>query len=282
MERIASGYMLAEAPVATQDGGLFFSDALAGGVYRWAPDREEVELVIPKRRGVGGMALHEDGGIIVSGRDVSIVRDDATQLLYADETAAGFNDLTVDPDGHVVVGTLRFNPFAGEAVVPGEFIRIDGTGDASVVIPGVEWVNGCAFSPEGATFYGCDYRRGIVLTADRRDDGGYGPARTVATSPGGTVDGMAVDENGALWVALGERGTIGRFRPDGELEAELDVPAGFVASLCFGGSDRRDLFITTLGNPEDPDGGGAVFMTRSPVPGAPLTRCSTRTLGAGA
>ncbi len=282
MERIASGYMLAEAPVATQDGGLYFSDALAGGVYRWSPDREEVEVVIPKRRGVGGMALHEDGGIVVSGRDVSIVRDDGTELLHADETAAGFNDLTVDPDGHVVVGALRFKPFAGEAVVPGEFVRVDPDGGATVVIAGVEWVNGCAFSPDGATFYGCDYQRGIVLAADRGGDGAYGPARTVVTSPSGAVDGLAVDENGALWVALGGRGSVGRFRPDGELDDELDVPAGFVASLCFGGSDRRDLFITTLGNPEDPDGGGAVFMTRSPVAGAPLTRCSTRAPAGGA
>ena len=222
MERIASGYMLAEAPLAAADGGVFFSDALGGGVYRWSPGSGSFEVVIPKRRGVGGMAQHADGGLVVSGRDVSIVRNGETTLLYADEGAAGFNDLTTDPDGRVVAGALRFNPFAGEQL----------------------------------------------------GDGTYGPPRVVVEGPGGDVDGMAVDENGPLWVALGARGSIGRFRPDGELDDELEVPAGFVASLCFGGSDRRDLFITTAGDPNDADGGGSVFLTRSPVAGVAQTTCT--------
>ena len=79
---------------------------------------------------------------------------------------------------------------------------------------------------------------------------------------------MAVDEKGALWVALGARASVGRFRPDGTLDEQLDVPASFVSSLCFGGSDGRDLFITDPRQPkEDP---GAVFLTRSRVAGAPI------------
>jgi gluconolactonase len=81
---------------------------------------------------------------------------------------------------------------------------------------------------------------------------------------------MAVDQHGGLWVALGARGTVGRFRPDGVLESELDVPAGFVTSLCFGGDGLRDLFITTLGEPDSEDASGSVFLTRAPVAGAPL------------
>jgi gluconolactonase len=269
MERIASGYTLAEAPVATEDGGLLFSDALGGGVYRWSPQSGEVDVVIPKRRGVGGMALHADGGVIVSGRDVSHARDGEARVLFSDEAAAGFNDLTVDPTGRVVVGVLRFHPFRGEDPVPGEFVEIGADGAAATVMSGVEWVNGCAFSPDGGTFYGCDYKRGVVLAADRRGDGSYGPARVVATSPSGEADGLAVDENGGLWVALGAAGAVGRFRPDdGILEQTVDVPAGFVASLCFGGADRRDLFITTAGDPGEPSSAGAVFLTRSPIAGA--------------
>src|SRR5919206_5315099 len=118
MEQIASGYVLAEAPVATEDGGVLFSDALGGGVYRWSAKTGQVETVIAKRRGVGGMALHAGGGVVVSGRDVSHVTDAGTQVLFADEDAAGFNDLAVDPDGRVVVGVLRFHPFRGEDPVP--------------------------------------------------------------------------------------------------------------------------------------------------------------------
>lgn len=81
---------------------------------------------------------------------------------------------------------------------------------------------------------------------------------------------MALDETGALWVALGARGTVGRFRPDGRLDSELDVPARFVASLCFGGDDGRDLFVTTPDTTEDPRLDGCVFHTRVDVAGAPL------------
>ena len=270
MERIASGYALAEAPLAAPDGGLWFSDAVVGGVYRWSPGSGEVETVIERRRGVGGMAAHADGGLVVSGRDLSLVDGERSEVLYADETSAGFNDITVDPDGRLVAGVLRFRPFAGEELVPGEFVRVDGPATAAIIVPGVEWVNGCGFSPDGATFYGCDYRRGAVLAARREDDGSYGAASVLIESPSGEADGLAVDENGAIWVALGGAGTVGRFLPDGELEETIDVPASFVASLCFGGSDGRDLFVTTGGDPGDPESPGGVFHARSEVAGAPI------------
>jgi gluconolactonase len=270
MERIASGYALAEAPVAAPDGGLYFSDALGGGVYRWSPDSGEVETVIPKRRGVGGMALHEEGGLVVSGRDVSHVRDGETTTLFADEAATGINDLTVDPDGRVVAGVLRFHPFAGDDPVPGEFVRVDPDGSAATVMPDVGWTNGCAFSPGGDIFYGCDYGSGLVLAANRDAGGRYGPPRTLWVSTSGQADGMAVDEDGAVWVALGAGAAVARIAPDGVLDQQLNVPSGFVASVCFGGADRRDLFITTGGDPADPENAGAVFLTRAPVAGASI------------
>jgi sugar lactone lactonase YvrE len=268
MERIAAGWYLAEAPVAAPGGRLFFSDALGGGVYRWSPDTAEVETVLPTRRGIGGMALHADGGLVVSGRDISrLTPAGETTPLYSDDSATGFNDLTVDAAGRIVAGVLRFRPFAGEDAVPGEFIRIEPGNGTTTAIAGVDWVNGCAFSPDGHTFYGCDYHRGLVLAADAHEDGTFGEPRAVVVSPSGEADGMAVDEDGALWVALGAGGSVGRFRPDGELDLTLEVPAPFVASLCFGGSDRRDLFITTAGNPDDPDAPGGLYLTRSDTPG---------------
>jgi sugar lactone lactonase YvrE len=266
MERIASGYALAEAPVATPDGGLYFSDALAGGVFHFSPATGAVETVVEKRRGVGGMARHADGGLVMSGRDVVHVRGDESRTLYADPALGGINDLCVDPDGHVVFGTMRFRPFAGEAPAASEFLRVDGT----VVLGNVLWPNGCGFSPDGDTFYGCDYHRGLVFAADRTADGGYGGPRVVVTSPGGVVDGMAVDETGCLWVALGPRASVGRFTPGGRLDTEIQVDADFVASLCFAGSDRRDLYVTTAGDPASPTARDGIFLTRAPVAGLPV------------
>lgn len=270
MERIAGGFALAEAPVAAPDGGLWFSDAVAGGAYRWSPGSGEVETVIPKRRGIGGMALHSGGGLVVSGRDVSRIDGEVSEVLHADGSAAGFNDLTVDPEGHVVAGVLRFRPFKGEDPVPGEFARIGADGAVTVVLDGVEWANGCGFSPDGATFYAADYRRGVVWAAQRSEDGAYRDARELIASPSGEADGLAVDENGAIWVALGGGGAVGRFRPDGGLEETVEVPAPFVASVCFGGGDGRDLFVTTAGDPGDPEAPGGVYLSRAPVAGVPV------------
>src|SRR5207249_9862543 len=92
--------------------------------------------------------------------------------------------------------------------------------------------------------------------------------------PRGKPDGLAVDEAGGVWVALGSGGGIARFASDGGLEHVLAVPAPFVASLCFGGADRRDLYITTSGNSERADRRGTIFRTRADVPGliVPLAR----------
>jgi len=124
----------------------------------------------------------------------------------------------------VIVGCLRFRPLAGEPPVAGEFIRLDGT----VVMSNVLWANGCAFSPDGLTFYGCDYQRGLVLAADRTSDGKYVAARTAAVSPSRAADGLAIDEDGCLWLALGPRASVARFTPDGNLDAEVPVDADFV------------------------------------------------------
>jgi sugar lactone lactonase YvrE len=269
-ERIASGYQLAEAPVATAGGGVVFADVLGGGVHEWSPATGEVTTVVAKRRGVGGMARHADGGLVMSGRDViHVAADGTTRTVYAPgDGIAGLNDLTVDPDGRIVVGQLRFRPFAGEEPVPGEFVAVGGIADPSVVVDDVLWVNGCQYSPDGTTFYGCDVHRGVVLAADRRADGSHHGRRVVIESPTGVADGIAVDETGAIWVALGPSGSVGRFTPDGVLDLEVSTGASFVASLCFGGTDRRELFITTIGREGE---SGALYHGDADVAGAPIT-----------
>lgn len=269
MERIATGYQLVEAPVATAAGGVVFSDVLGGGVFEWSPATGEVTTVLPRRRGIGGMARHADGGLVMSGRAVAhLAPDGTTRTIHeADDGVVGFNDLTVDPDGRVVVGQLRFRPFAGEQPVSGEFVAVGGGRPPVTVLDDVLWVNGCQFTAAGKTFYGCDVHRGLVLAVDRGDDGTYRDRRVVVQSPTGVADGMAIDETGALWVALGPSGSVGRFTTHGVLDLEVHTGAAFAASVCFGGPDGRDLFVTTIGNETET---GAVFHGRAPVAGAPI------------
>jgi gluconolactonase len=262
METLATGYGLVEAPTVDGEGNVYFSDALGGGVHRWSPDGG-VETVIPKRRGIGGMCLHADGGMVVSGRDVQHVRGGESRTLLALDGVTGFNDMGVDGDGRVYAGALRFMPFGGEEPVPGEIWRVDGEGEAVELFGGIDWPNGIGFSPGGETLYASDFASGEVMA--------FEPAtrerRVFARSPSGDADGLAVDFEGGVWVALGRGGGVGRFGPDGGLDDVLDVPAGFVASLCFGGEDMRDLYVTTMDNSDDPDRRGTLFRTRVDVAG---------------
>jgi sugar lactone lactonase YvrE len=260
MEELASGYGLLEAPCAGEGGSVYFSDVLGGGVHRWSPDGG-VDTVVPKRRGIGGMCLHADGGLVVSGRDVVHVKDGDSRTVFALDGVAGFNDLATDSEGRVYAGTLRFMPFADETPVPGEIWRIDCVGEAAELFGGIEWANGIGFSPDERTIYSCDYARGEILAHDLTDGGEATGQRVFAHSPSGAADGLAVDSEGAVWVALGSGGSVGRFRPDGSLDREVDVPADFVSSICFAGNDHRDLYITTV---------GALFRTRVAVPGLPV------------
>ena len=248
VERLTSGYQLAEAPVATPAGGVVFSDVLGGGVREWDPATGEVEVVIPKRRGVGGMARHRDGGLVVSGRDVSLVADGESRPLYVPDEGSGItgiNDLTVDPDGHVVVGHLRFRPFAGESPVPGEFVTVDADGGTTGVVGDVLWTNGCAFV--AGRRHVLRLRLPAWRRARRRPAGRrlYGPSRSRSRRRAARPTAWRSTSPARVWVALGARASVGRFTPDGRLDSEVDVPTGFVASLCFGGTDGRDLFITT-------------------------------------
>jgi gluconolactonase len=239
MEVLVERDGLLEAPTVDDDGRVYFSDVLAGGVHRWSPDGT-IETVIPKRRGIGGMCLHTDGGVVVSGRDLAHVRDGESRTLLELDGVAGFNDLEPAPDGSIYVGALRFMPFRNEDPVPGDIWRVTAVGEAEKVIDGIEWPNGMGLSPDGRTLYACDYSSGEVIAYD-------GQKRVFAKSPSGDADGLAVDAQGGVWVATGSGGAVARFSPQGDLQEQLDVPADFVSSLCFGGTDGRDLFITTIG-----------------------------------
>ena len=266
MTPIVWGYTFLEAPRSDGDG-LYFSDIIAGGVYRWSPDAT-VDTIIPKRRGVGGLIPHADGGLVVSGRDVCHVRDGTSRTLLTVEGAVGFNDLTTDARGRVYVGSMRSGAMELEGRVPSELWRIDVEGRKVEICGGIEFPNGVGFAPDGRTLYLSNYSEGIVLAVDPAS----GERRTFVRVPKGHPDGLAVDEAGGVWVALGDGGGVARFMPDGALGRTLDVPAHFVASLCFGGVDHRDLFVVTADNTDDPGRGATVFRTRADVPGLTLPR----------
>ena len=168
MERLASGFGLVEGPTLDPDGSLVFSDVPAGGVNRLLPDGA-VEEVIPHRRGIGGIALHADGGYVISGRNVSWKRPDGetTVLLDREHEGMSFNDLTADPDGRIYVGSLLFNPLDGSTSSreKGDLYLIDLDGTSRKVHDDVGLSNGLGVSPDGSDPVPLRHRRprGVAL-----------------------------------------------------------------------------------------------------------------------
>jgi sugar lactone lactonase YvrE len=260
---LAAPHGLLEGPCVTPRG-VAFSDVVAGGVYEL--DREgRVTTLLPARRGIGGLAATADGGLVVSGRDVSLLAPDGSLTqLYEDRSAAGFNDLTALRDGSVAVGVLRYRPLAGEEPQPGELIRITSPGRASILAEDLVWPNGIVETADGALLVS-DFARGHVKRI-----GADGGAEVFFALASGAPDGAALDAKGMLWLATGHGGSMLRIRPDGALDAEIDVPAGFVSSVCFCGPALAELVVTTADNLHTPETGGSLLRAAPGVTGLPV------------
>ncbi len=273
IETLAFGYGLIEGPRVDSAGNLFFSDVTNGGVFRRRPNGE-IDTVVPKRRGVGGIALHAEGGIVISGRNICHVRDGETRVLFARDDIPGFNDLFTDAQGRVYTGSMLTSPFgaAEQKRVLGDCFRIDGEGRGTLLYGGVSLTNGIGFSPDGRRIYHSDTARELVLVHELDEAGRANPRTPIRVA--GSPDGLAIDAEGGIWVALYSAGAVARFKPDGSPDRLIEVPARAVTSLCFGGPDLRDLYVVSADNTDDPKRLGSIFRTRSDVAGlpAPLAR----------
>jgi D-xylonolactonase len=275
MDRVATGYGLVEAPVWDSERGLFFSDVLGGGVFRLGPG-DQIHPVVPKRRGVGGMALHANGGLVVGGRNVAWVgADGETRVVLASEQipgAIGFNDLTTDQVGRIYVGSLTYRVFA-DPPKPGFLHVIDLDGSMRTLSDGVMLTNGLGFSPDGTRLYHSDARAGLVRVYDVRADGGVGPWRTfVSLGEGHVPDGLKVASDGAVWVADARGGRVAVFEADGRHRADLALPLPMVTSVCFAGEDLKDLYVVTGSEGGPSEACGSIFRTRVAVAGLPLAQ----------
>jgi xylono-1,5-lactonase len=266
LETLAHGYGLLEGPRVDADDNLYFSDVPNGGVYRRSP-HGEITVAIPKRRGVGGIAIHADGGLVVGGRNICHVRNGETRIVFAPD-APGLNDLMTDAQGRVLCGTMRSDPFGQEAErAAGEAYRIGLDGSVEQLYDGVLLTNGIAFSPDGSECYHADSIRHCLIT-HTVDNDQFVNRRHLGQADNFNPDGVAVDESGHIWVADYLAGTVKVLDPgSGAVVHVVDVPSKFVTSLCFGGADRRDLYIVTADNTEDPARAGTVFRGRVETPG---------------
>jgi xylono-1,5-lactonase len=272
-ELIAEGYGLVEAPRVDSHNRLLFSDHLYGGVYRRQTDGS-IQALIPGRMGVGGMAFGRAGGLIVSGKTVALWNESSGEMRdvfegHPDRTGKYFNDLTVDQDGSIYVGTVNGDSSTAgkEKTPPGDLYRIKPNGTSTLIWEGIPASNGLGFSPDGKLLYHANSMPGQIWVYDISADRQVRDRRLFATVNDGWPDGLAVDAEGGIWVAVVYSSHIMRFRSDGTLDRKVELPVKKVVSLVFGGPDLRDLYVVTAQSRRYQ---GAIYRARSDIPGLPL------------
>ncbi|MCZ6655729.1 MAG: SMP-30/gluconolactonase/LRE family protein, partial [Gammaproteobacteria bacterium] len=87
----------------------------------------------------------------------------------------------------------------------------------------------------------------------------------------GVPDGLVVSEDGAVWVALAGGGHgVAVYEPGGEQRELVEIPRPMCTSVCFGGSDLKDLYIVSGSDGSSAENTGAVYRTRTEVAGLPV------------
>ena len=281
MEQLATGYGLVEGPTWHPTKGLLYSDVLNGGVFAIGGDGA-VSTVVPHRKGIGGIVLHEDDGLVVGGRNLSFKSFDGERSVVVldndvTDVAVGFNDFTTDAKGRIYAGSLAFKVFGGGDPRPGHLHLVDLDGSIRTLSDGVMLTNGMGFSPDGKLFYHADARDDVIRVYDVGEDGGVGPWRPfVKTPPEAHADGLAVAEDGSVWTAMAHGSRIDVYETDGSLRKSLPVPLPMVTSVCFGGDDLMDLYVVTGSRGGPRENCGTVYKTRADVPGLPVAECRVR------
>lgn len=266
-------YVQAESPRWDgRDGGLAWIDMATGSFHR---GRLVKGMVVPGtavRVGaqIGApvpLAGPGEGWAVAVDRDFVHVGDDGVVTPITTAIANGddyMNDGGGDPFGRFWVGSQSV-PRAPHCAL----WSIDPDGVATERLSGVTVSNGLAFSPTGETLYYIDTLPHRSIEAfDVMPDGQLRNRRTVCKVEGGNPDGMAIDLDGMLWVAVWDAGEVRRYSPSGELLERIELPSKRPTAVAL--VDRL-LMITTasVGLPDPTDADGAMLGVEIEVGGAP-------------
>jgi sugar lactone lactonase YvrE len=244
---------LAEGPLwDARTGEVVWVDIPAGVVHRVDPGagtHTAAEVGQP----VGAVVPRAAGGYVLAVRDGFAAFDPASPAprllaqVEADRPENRMNDGACDRAGRFWAGTMAEDERAGAGSLY-RLDRVDGTDRVSRHLTGVAVSNGIGWSPDDRLMY---YIDSPTLRVDVFDfdlaDGVLSGRRPFALIPPGLgmPDGLAVDGDGCVWVALWGGWAVHRYTPDGKLDRSVPLPVARVSSCAFGGPGLDDLYITT-------------------------------------
>ena len=262
-----------EGPVWSERwGGLRWVDMLAGDILSLDGDGTV------RRRHVGDVAAavrpRRDGGAVIAvERGFTLEDADGTLTPLApawSDDGVRMNEGGCDPDGRFWCGSMAYDRRPGGAAV----YRLDPDRSVHRVLDGVTISNGLDWSPDGSRAYYDDTATHRVDVFDYDKDGGLTARRPfVVLTDSERPDGLTVDAEGGVWVALNGSGVVHRYTPAGVLDEVVHLPTPKVTACTFGGPGLDQLFITTSREgmaPDDDPLAGSLFRAEVGVAGLPV------------
>ena len=236
---------LGEGPTwDARSGRLLWIDILRARIHTYDPvsGRRTVRTT-PQH--VGAVKPRAGGGLVLNLRDgVGLLdADDSFRWLHHEPVPGRrANDAAVAPDGSLWAGTMRYD----EAPGGGSLSRFTGDGSVDLVLDDVAVSNGTGWSPDGSLMYYIDSPTRRIDVFDHAD-GRVGDRRPFVEIEDGAgfPDGLTVDADGCVWVALWDGSAVRRYTPAGELDRVVELPVPRVTACAFAGPDLADLYITT-------------------------------------
>ncbi|MFE0451505.1 SMP-30/gluconolactonase/LRE family protein [Streptomyces sp. NPDC058914] len=226
-------------------GHLLWLDILGTRLHTYDPATGRRTVRVTDQH-VGAAKPRAGGGLVLNLRDgVALLDGDGEGLRWLHhEPVPGrrANDAAVAPDGSLWAGTMRYD----EAPGGGTLSRLGGDGSVEVVLDDVAVSNGTGWSPDGRLMYYTDSPTRRVDVFDHADGRVSARRPFVEIEDGaGFPDGLTVDADGCVWVALWDGGAVRRYTPTGELDRVISLPTPRITACAFGGTDLTDLYITT-------------------------------------
>ncbi|MGV3527881.1 MAG: SMP-30/gluconolactonase/LRE family protein [Flavisolibacter sp.] len=251
MEVVSESFsLLGESPVWDEYSQTFYwVDILNGMIHRYHIQTKEQET-ISVHQPVGSVCLTRSGRMIAALQNgIHFVGADGRLELMVDPEANipnnRFNDGKCDATGRLWAGTMSMN---GE-VKAGSLYCLETKKNVSKKLSGISVSNGLAWSPDNSLFYFIDTPTQSVQAFEfDLSSGQLSNGRVAINIPEemGKPDGMTIDEEGMLWIALWGGGKITRWDPrSGKLLHQIQLPVSQVSSCTFGGPQLTDLYVTT-------------------------------------
>lgn len=264
---------------------LWWVDIDGCALHRFDPTTGQDESwPMPSR--IGCLAPRERGGLVVALENGFHFYDPGARTLEAivdpetDKPGNRFNDGTTDRQGRLVAGTMPMGRREPVAAI----YRMWSDRRCEKLIDGLIVTNGCAFSPDGRTFYFSDSEASIrtIWACDYDQAGGPITNRRVFVDTHGLAgrpDGGTVDADGCYWMAGVGGWQLVRFTPTGEVDQIVAMPVEKPTKIAFGGPALDVLYVTSIGagltkgaEACQPQAGG-IFAIRVPgVVGLPQPR----------